>query len=140
MNNIIYAAFFYAIFQVLAGYAAPRLSDTWFVILGTLSAVFFTLVFTSTQIFSSNGLGKITWSGALFIFFANAAITMFTLFLGRSFQQLDAKSVIPLVFGIALFTSTSVSFILNKTIPSYTQIVSLILISGGLLLLGFQTK
>jgi hypothetical protein len=140
MNNIIYAGLFYALFQILASYAAPRLSDIWFVILGTVSAAFFTLLLASTHLFSSNGLGKITWTGALFIFFANAAITMFTLFLGRSFQQVDAKSVIPLVFGIALFVSTALSFVMNKTIPSYTQVVSLLLISGGLLLLGFQTK
>ncbi len=140
MSNVAFAAIFYATFQTLAGYAAQKLSDIWFLVLGTVSIVTFTIIIVSYQLFTGNSMGKITPTGAILIFLANGGITMFSLFLGRSFQQLDPKLVTPLVFGGALFISTIVGFVLSKTVPSIAQIVSLGLICGGLVMLGLQGK
>lgn len=140
MLNIVLASSFYALFQVLAAYAAQKLSDMWFVIGGTISVAAFTILVVGLRILNGTHLGKLTPVGLLLIFIANGGVTLFSLFLSRSFQQFDAKLVIPLVFGGAIFVSTIVDAILHRSLPSTAQMVSLLLISGGLVLLGVQGK
>ncbi len=140
MVNVLYAAIFYALFQILATFAAPRLSDQWFLVLGTLSMVVCTTLIAGSQLLLGNELGKITVPGAIFIILANASIAVFTIFLGRAFQNVSPGTVTPFVFGGAILMSTIVSFAINRTMPTGTQILSLLMISGGLVLLGTQSK
>jgi hypothetical protein len=140
MTNVIFAAFFYSLFQIFAGFAAPKLSEMWFIIAGTISMIFFTVFLVIFQFSMGNTLGKTSPSGLIFIFLANGAITIFTLFLGRSFQQLDSKIVIPLIFGGAILISSCIGFIVSRTIPTLTQTLSLLLISSGLFIFGITSK
>lgn len=136
MINIVFAALSYALFQVLAGYAAQKLSNTWFVIGGAISVAFFTGLVVALRLLTGSGLGKASPQGMLLILIANAGVTLFLFFLGRAYQQFDARLVIPLVFGFAIAASTTASVLLEKAVPSPVELTSLALISGGLVLLG----
>lgn len=140
MQNVFLAAIFYASFQVIAGYAASKLSDLWFLIVSSVSVLVVSGVIVAIQLMSGQKLGTYTNYGLLLTFFANCGIGLFTLFLGRAFQQVNPGLVIPTVFGTAILLSTVIGFILSKTMPTFGQIVSLVLISSGLLLLGMQNK
>jgi hypothetical protein len=140
MQIIVLAACSYALFQVLAAYAAQKLSDAWFVIGGTVAVVLITGIIGASKLMHDGGLGKYTTSGLVLLFFANLGVTTFAWLLGKSFQQYDAKFVIPVVFGGAILLSTVATAIISRSVPTMAQVAGLLLVSSGLVVLGMQGK
>lgn len=138
--NIAIAIFSYASFQVLAGYGARRVSDLAFLVIGSTSLFIFTLVAWLIQTQQGKKLGELDTKGMIFVTLANLAITIFSLYLSRSFQDYPSSFVIPIVFGGAILLSTIVAFILNSYTPTSYEVLSILMISGGLILLGTQSK
>ena len=140
MLNIIIAALSYALFQVLASYAAQKIGNLWFLILGSFAAFFFAVLVGGWQMMQGVQLGKLNTAGIVLTLVANVGVALYLLFLGRSFQQVDPKIVIPLVFGGAILLSTLAVFILGRAMPTTAQMSSLVLIGGGLVLLGVTSR
>ena len=140
MLTIVLAAVMYATYQILASYGAQRMSDIWFVIFGGLSQIVALGLIAGVQLLTGQKFGSFNTSGIIFVFFANVGVALYVLFLGRSFQQFDAKLVIPVVVGGAILLSTIATYALHRSIPSLAQVLSLALISGGLMLLGLTSR
>ena len=137
MSNIIIATLGYAFFQVLSGFGAKKISDIWFLISGAISIVFFTFLITSYYKLKQPDIGEFNFSGFMFVFLANAGVAVFTLYLGRSFQEYSATFVIPLLFGAAIALSTIVGFIISARIPTFPELSALTLVVGGLIMYSF---
>lgn len=140
MVNILIASFFYAIFQICASYASQKISNVLFVVVGTASMVLWTFFVVIFQLKNPQMIGELNYTGILLTIISNGAITIFTLFLAKSFQQSAPELVIPMVFGTAILISTICSFFLRHTFPSSQQLLSLMLISFGLILLAFFSR
>ena len=140
MQHLIYASILYAIFQLTASLAAPRISELWFLIISGISVPIFTFIIVAYKIHQGSPLGHTSTTGIVFLTLSSFAIALYNLFLSRSFQSISAEIAIPTIFGIAILLSTITTYIINKQLPSTTQLISLLLISGGLVLLGSHPK
>jgi drug/metabolite transporter (DMT)-like permease len=139
MRYIIITAILYAGFQILAAYAAKRVSSTFFLVAGTASTVIFTSIISLFSLSELRAIGSTDGKSIILLLAANACITFFALFLAKSFQVMDARLVIPLVFGIAILVSTAISMALQGHRPTPYEIISLVLVSGGLIMFALQT-
>ncbi len=134
------AAVAYAASQVLGGYGARKMSDLWFLVTGVVSVVIWSIFLFTYQRLQNQPLGELTPLGFLYVFLSNAGIAVFILSIGRSFKEFDASFVIPFVFGLAILLATITGYILSRNIPTVSEIISILLISGGLILYAVNSK
>lgn len=140
MIYVIIGAICYGVFQVLAGFAAAKMSDWWFLLIGNSTVLLFTLLIVGQHLTAGGSMGSFTRSGLVLATASSVFIAIYVLTLGRAFQTVPAGTVIPLLFGLAILLSTIASWVFAKHVPTGLEIVGLVLVSGGLLALGLGAK